>query len=98
MDEDKTGAGDRYADGRFCYLCDFHYAAYGIWQIFKDFTSGIDLLLYPRLRGTKVILDKNFAPMQEEEEEQEQTEEGEETADGTEAAEDMENIKSDGDE
>ncbi len=46
----------------------------------------------------KVILDKNFAPMQEEEEEQEQTEEGEETADGTEAAEDMENIKSDGDE
>ena len=41
---------------------------------------------------------KNFAPMQEEEEEQEQTEEGEETADGTEAAEDMENIKSDGDE
>ena len=51
MDEDKTGAGDRYADGRFCYLCDFHYAAYGIWQIFKDFTSGIDLLLYPRLRG-----------------------------------------------
>ena len=47
---------------------------------------------------SKVILDKNFAPMQEEEEEQEQTEEGEETADGTEAAEDMENIKSDGDE
>ena len=46
----------------------------------------------------KVILDKNFAPMQEEEEEQVQTEEGEETADGTEAAEDMENIKSDGDE
>ena len=46
----------------------------------------------------KVILDKNFASMQEEEEEQEQTEEGEETADGTEAAEDMENIKSDGDE
>lgn len=46
----------------------------------------------------KVILDKNFAPMQEEEEEQEQTEEGEETADGTEATEDMENIKSDGDE
>lgn len=46
----------------------------------------------------KVILDKNFAPMQEEEEEQEQTEEGKETADGTEAAEDMENIKSDGDE
>ena len=46
----------------------------------------------------KVILDKNFAPMQEEEEEQEQTEEGEETADGTEVAEDMENIKSDGDE
>ena len=46
----------------------------------------------------KVILDKNFAPMQEEEEEQEQTEEGEETADGTEAAEDMENIKSDVDE
>lgn len=46
----------------------------------------------------KVILDKNFAPMQEEEEEQEQTEEGEETADGTEAAEDMENIMSDGDE
>ena len=44
----------------------------------------------------KVILDKNFAPMQEEE--QEQTEEGEETADGTEAAEAMENIKSDGDE
>ena len=40
----------------------------------------------------KVILDKNFAPMQEEEEEQEQTEEGEETADGTEAAEDMDNI------
>ena len=46
----------------------------------------------------KVILDNNFAPIQEEEEEQEQTEEGEETADGTEAAEDMENIKSDGDE
>ena len=97
MDEDKTGAGDRYADGRFCYLCDFHYAAYGIWQIFKDLLLVL-ICFYILGCVAKVILDKNFAPMQEEEEEQEQTEEGEETADGTEAAEDMENIKSDGDE
>ena len=44
----------------------------------------------------KVILDKNFAPMQEDEEET--AEEDEQAAEGEEKAEDMENIESDGEE
>ncbi len=48
----------------------------------------------------QIVLDKNFVPMQEEEEEDNNdgAEEGEDTAEGMEAAEDMEKIESDGDE